>query len=218
VPHEDGIGLLRPARAKFMSRLLSDCGFKLGRAKMEAKFRFNLVGWVMPKFIKLTILGFILLLGCSPLSLANAQGNSDKGDGNGHGNDHSRSEDSGGNQSETSSDNGNDGGNGHEKGDGNGNGNGNGNEVDSKQGNSKKTDEVVPSSTQAAPAVAQEGVTVKLETIYDSVHASAKGEIIDAQLVTVQGFLLYEIKLLQDDGLVRSVYYYAKSGKPVTMR
>jgi uncharacterized membrane protein YkoI len=63
--------------------------------------------------------------------------------------------------------------------------------------------------------VAQEGITVKLETIYDNVHASAKGEIIDAQLITVRGFLLYEIKLLQDDGLVRNVYYYAKSGKPV---
>jgi uncharacterized membrane protein YkoI len=75
--------------------------------------------------------------------------------------------------------------------------------------------EVVPSSTQAAPAVVQEGKTVKLETIYDSIQASSLGEIIDAQLITVRGFLLYKVKLLQEDGLVRSVYFYARTGQPV---
>jgi hypothetical protein len=53
-----------------------------------------------------------------------------------------------------------------------------------------------------------------LETIATKVHETTPGEIIDAQLITVDGFLLYEVKVL--DGERLSVdYYYARSGNKV---
>ncbi|NGP18129.1 PepSY domain-containing protein [Devosia aurantiaca] len=38
------------------------------------------------------------------------------------------------------------------------------------------------------------------------------GEMIDAQLLSVRGFLVYAIKVLNPGGKVTTEYYYAQSG------
>ncbi|HWA17890.1 MAG TPA: hypothetical protein VG757_02740 [Devosia sp.] len=50
----------------------------------------------------------------------------------------------------------------------------------------------------------------------DSILVAAKlftdGEVIDAKLIEVKGFLLYELKVLEADGDVSDLYFYARSG------
>ena len=53
-----------------------------------------------------------------------------------------------------------------------------------------------------------------LETIASKVHETTPGEIIDARLITVAGFLLYEVKVLEGERLTVD-YYYARSGNKV---
>jgi hypothetical protein len=53
-----------------------------------------------------------------------------------------------------------------------------------------------------------------LETISQRVHETNVGEIIDARLLTVNGFLLYEVKVLDGERL-DVLYYYARSGNRV---
>ena len=53
-----------------------------------------------------------------------------------------------------------------------------------------------------------------LETIAKKVHQNTPGEIIDARLITVDGFLLYEVKVLEGSRLTVD-YYYARSGNKV---
>jgi uncharacterized membrane protein YkoI len=51
-----------------------------------------------------------------------------------------------------------------------------------------------------------------LEDIVETATEGHPGKLIDARLITVEDFLLYELKLLEPDGDVRTVYYYARSG------
>jgi uncharacterized membrane protein YkoI len=51
--------------------------------------------------------------------------------------------------------------------------------------------------------------------IVDDLQVRALGEIIDAQLVTANGFLLYEVKVLSTEGRVSTKYYYARTGRQV---
>lgn len=56
---------------------------------------------------------------------------------------------------------------------------------------------------------------VPLEQIMVAAARLTDGEIIDAQLVTVRGFLLYELKVLETTGDVVELYFYARSGQVV---
>jgi hypothetical protein len=40
-------------------------------------------------------------------------------------------------------------------------------------------------------------------------------QVIDARLITLRGFLLYELKVLEPTGDVVELYFYARSGEPV---
>jgi uncharacterized membrane protein YkoI len=44
------------------------------------------------------------------------------------------------------------------------------------------------------------------------------GEIIDAALVDINGFLLYVFKVLETSGDVSQLYFYARSGQMVEIR
>ncbi len=61
----------------------------------------------------------------------------------------------------------------------------------------------------------QAGRAVPLTTIVDELNTRAAGEMIDAQLMTANGFLLYAVKVLSDSGRVSTEYYYARTGRRV---
>lgn len=67
----------------------------------------------------------------------------------------------------------------------------------------------------AALDAVKSGKAVPLENIVTNVQQKVGGEVLDAHQFTERGFLLYEITVLQSDGKVKRVYYYAKSGLPV---
>jgi uncharacterized membrane protein YkoI len=54
-----------------------------------------------------------------------------------------------------------------------------------------------------------------LEQIITKARLHTQGEIIDAQLVSVEGFLLYELKVVEANGDVDELYFYALSGERV---
>jgi uncharacterized membrane protein YkoI len=64
----------------------------------------------------------------------------------------------------------------------------------------------------------QSGAAVPLETIVRSLVDGAAGQLIDASLVQVNGFLLYQVKVLSPAGRVSTQYFYARTGQPVTLR
>jgi hypothetical protein len=67
-----------------------------------------------------------------------------------------------------------------------------------------------------ALAAVKAGKAQPLEQILRSIGTGLDGELIDARLVQAGSFLLYELKVLSDDGrTVRRDYYYATSGRPV---
>ncbi len=70
-------------------------------------------------------------------------------------------------------------------------------------------------SERAALEAVQSGRAVPLETILPDLEARTGGQMIDARLVSLRGFLLYEIKVLTPGGRVDVRYYYAQSGLPV---
>lgn len=113
-----------------------------------------------------------------------------------------------------------DGGNGQGNGQGNngqGNGNGQGNNGNGQgngnggngQGNKAASSELSDADTLA---VVQSGSAVALETLLADLRARTGGELIDARLIRINGFLVYEIKALSPQGQVSTEYYYARSG------
>ena len=72
----------------------------------------------------------------------------------------------------------------------------------------------VPADQDLALDAVEDARALPLETITDKVHATSSGDIIDVRLVTVDGFLLYEVKVLDGDHL-DVLHYYAKSGVQV---
>jgi uncharacterized membrane protein YkoI len=54
-----------------------------------------------------------------------------------------------------------------------------------------------------------------LEQIMALARSQIEGEIIDAHLIQVRGFLLYELKVVDTDGDVSDIYFYARSGERV---
>jgi hypothetical protein len=71
-----------------------------------------------------------------------------------------------------------------------------------------------PEQDQALQAV-EDARAVPLEQIVSALASVSTGQVIDARLVTVGRFLLYEIKVLDADQAVRTLYFYALSGLPV---
>jgi uncharacterized membrane protein YkoI len=61
----------------------------------------------------------------------------------------------------------------------------------------------------------QAGQAVPLTTIVDDLQLRGAGEVIDAQLITANGFLLYAVKVLSTNGKVATEYYYARTGRRV---
>lgn len=55
-----------------------------------------------------------------------------------------------------------------------------------------------------------------LADILATARQTVPGEVIDARLVTIRGFLVYEVKSMTGDGHVGLSYYYAGSGRKVS--
>jgi hypothetical protein len=71
---------------------------------------------------------------------------------------------------------------------------------------------------RAALDAKREGRAVPLEDILAGIAPETAGNVIDAELVTVDGFLLYALKVLSPAGVVSTHYFYAQSGRPVALR
>lgn len=54
-----------------------------------------------------------------------------------------------------------------------------------------------------------------LEQIMTKARLHTQGEIVDAQLISLNGFLLYELKVVEANGDVDELYFYALSGELV---
>lgn len=54
-----------------------------------------------------------------------------------------------------------------------------------------------------------------LEQIMTKARFHTQGEIVDAQLISLNGFLLYELKVVEANGDVDELYFYALSGELV---
>lgn len=54
-----------------------------------------------------------------------------------------------------------------------------------------------------------------LEAIMTRARFHTQGEIVDAQLISLKGFLLYELKVVEANGDVDELYFYALSGELV---
>ena len=70
-------------------------------------------------------------------------------------------------------------------------------------------------SQDDALAAVENRRAVPLEQIMAEAARLTDGQIIDAQLITLRGFLLYELKVLETTGDVVELYFYARSGQVV---
>ena len=159
----------------------------------------------MKRVAKALFLLLAVALFAAPITLSYGQGN---GNGNGNGN-------NGNGQSENNG-NGPSGNNGNADQDNGGPAARPGNEPPSVD----PTEPPTPpqsSETDALEAV-QSGSALPLGPLLTEVEAASPGQVIDTQLVTVQGSLLYAIKVLAPDGKVGIEYYDAKSGQRLKVR
>jgi hypothetical protein len=138
-----------------------------------------------------------------------APAHAEKG-GNGKGNSVSaeKSNNGGGNQGNgggsTNAGNGNAGGN------GNGNGNGNG------AGPAEPAVVVpVPDDQQVVRDAVRARAALSLDAITAVVADDTDGRILDVQLVTFKGIYLYDVTVLERDGVLHKLYYNARSGARV---
>lgn len=142
-------------------------------------------------------------------AMAFAQGNGNGGErGNGNANENSDRGNGGGN--------GNAGGNGNGNGPENGNAGGNGNGQGNGRGNGQPPG-LTRGDEQTALDAKRTGRAVPLEDILGRLGPEKANEVIDAELITVDGFLLYAVKVLSG-GVVSTQYFYAQSGLPVDVR
>ncbi|MHB1102228.1 MAG: PepSY domain-containing protein [Devosia sp.] len=79
---------------------------------------------------------------------------------------------------------------------------------------------IAPGAAGAAATLDQNGAieaikshrALPLEQIMTKVRFHTTGEIVDAQLIQLDGFLLYELKVVEANGDVDELYFYALSG------
>lgn len=173
----------------------------------------------------------------SPVLAANGNGNgngngSDKSEssgnnGNGNGNGGGNSGNGGGNSGNKG--NGGSNGNGGSSGNGgnNGNGSSNGDANGNGNGNAKgKTEAPVTTNVIVAvpdeQRVVQNAVRTKralpLDAITAVVAAETDGRILDVKLVTFNGIYLYDVTVLERNGVLHRLYYNARSGARVRAR
>lgn len=105
-------------------------------------------------------------------------------------------------------------GNGNGAGHSNAGGNGAGQGHGSGPRDANKGPEVTIPDHEVARRAVESGAAKPLSEIIASAGTVAPGNILDAELVTVNGFLLYRVKVFQG-GEVKNLYFYAKSGLPV---
>lgn len=111
-------------------------------------------------------------------------------------------------------------------------GNGNGGEQGNSEGKGNSENAAssnaggVNANSSKAPAKADEDLALEavraedalpLELILESVRQSTTSRVIDAQLFSVDGVLVYEVKVLSPDGQVSLFYYYAGSGRQFSL-
>jgi hypothetical protein len=75
--------------------------------------------------------------------------------------------------------------------------------------------EIVPLGPDGALAAVKSGRAVPLEMIMTAARLDGGVEVIDAQLISVRGTLVYELKVIDQDGDVSERYFYARSGERV---
>ena len=79
----------------------------------------------------------------------------------------------------------------------------------------KSTTGTGQSEQEAALAAVKSEHALSLDKIYAAARQYTDGDIIDAQLITARGLLLYDLKVLDTKGDVSDLYFYAVSGKIV---
>jgi hypothetical protein len=139
----------------------------------------------------------------------------DKG-GNGNGNANGHDNGNNGNGNGGGSDNGNNG-NGNSGNNGNGNsgnnGNGNGN-ANGQAGDVVSADAIVavPNDQQVVQNAVKSKAALSLDAITALVDQDTDGRILDLQLLRYKGVYLYGVTVLEPDGVLHKLYYYARSG------
>lgn len=108
-----------------------------------------------------------------------------------------------------------------------GNAGGQGNSNSNGQGNSGGADPTTiyipvelperPDQDAARDAV-ENGDAVSLEVLLSNAPLPDGSQLVEAQLVRVGGFLLYELRVLEADGQLHSLYYDATTGMPVELQ
>jgi len=173
--------------------------------------------------MRFTGLAFILIAAIATPAYAQNNGN---GQGNGGNAQDNQGQDNGnsgrGNNGQGNNGQGpdsNNGNTGNGQANGNWQGHGNGNGQGNAHGNSGKADTAVPSpetplSEDEVLDAVKAGRVVSLSSLVpDLEQRSGGGELIDAELRKVDGFLVYAVKVLAADGRVTTDYYYAQSGR-----
>lgn len=74
------------------------------------------------------------------------------------------------------------------------------------------------SNEDSALEAVRSGRAVPFDRVLSQAQSATGGELIDTRLLTVGGFLLYELRMLRPDGTVDRLYYYASTGNRVTTR
>lgn len=160
---------------------------------------------------------FRIILALAAAAVLSAPALAAKGDnGNGNGQDKSESSDSGNN------------GNGNANGAGNGNGNngnpngnnGNGNNGNGNNGRGNPAGDptrsnaivVVPDDQQVVQNAVRAKAALSLTEITAVVGDETDGRILDVQLVTFKGIYLYDVTVLERDGVLHKLYFNARSG------
>lgn len=89
------------------------------------------------------------------------------------------------------------------------------NGLHSPQGGQASAAGAEPSSQEYAAQAVSSGRAVPLDRVLGPAQDQTGGTLIDTRLLTVDGFLLYELKMLRADGTLDTLYYYAQTGNPV---
>jgi len=79
----------------------------------------------------------------------------------------------------------------------------------------KSTTSGAASEQEQALAAVRSQHALSLDKIIAAARQYTDADIIDAQLITARGFLLYDLKVLNTKGDVADLYFYAQSGKIV---
>lgn len=168
-----------------------------------------------------TLFRIILALAAAALLSAPAlaaKGDNGNGNSNGNGQDKSESSDSGnngnGNANGAGNGNGNNGNPNGNNGNGN-NGNGNGNNGrGNPAGDPTRSNAivVVPDDQQVVQNAVRAKAALSLTEITAVVGDETDGRILDVQLVTFKGIYLYDVTVLEQDGVLHKLYFNARSG------